>query len=77
MEKKEITEVDITKKIILEIDNYIYDKKIDYKKFAESINVKYTTFFSWLENLEKGKCIAVKNILKIEKGLNKSIINFF
>lgn len=73
----ECKEAEVAKKIIKEIDNYISEKKIDYKKFAINIDVKYTTFFSWLENLEKGKCIALKNIIKIEKGIKKDIVVFF
>lgn len=69
-----MTEKEISKKIYKSLIEYSDKKNISLRKLSSSMNVKYTTFMTWMENLKKGKCISVENILKIEKFLNK---NFF
>lgn len=69
-----MTEKEISKKIYESLIYYSNEKNISLRKEASLMNVKYTTFMTWIDNLKKGKCISVENILKIEKFLNK---NFF
>lgn len=69
-----MTEKEISKKIYKSLIQYSDKKNISLRKLSSSMNVKYTTFMTWMENLKKGRCISVENILKIEKFLNE---NFF
>lgn len=69
-----MTEKEISKKIYESLIYYSNEKNISLRKETSLMNVKYTTFMTWIDNLKKGKCISVENILKIEKFLNK---NFF
>lgn len=66
-----MTEKQISLKIYNSLIQYSIEKNISLRKEAKLMNVKYTTFMTWLENLKKGKCISVENILKIEKFLGE------
>lgn len=61
-------------KIYEEILEFSKENNISFRKISRDINVKYTTFMTWIENLKNGKCISVENILKIQKYIGK---NFF
>lgn len=61
-------------KIYEEILEFSKENNISFRKISKDINVKYTTFMTWIENLKNGKCISVNNILKIQKYIGK---NFF
>lgn len=61
-------------KIYEEILEFSKENNISFRKISRDINVKYTTFMTWIENLKNGKCISVNNILKIQKYIGK---NFF
>lgn len=61
-------------KIYEEILEFSRENNISFRKISRDINVKYTTFMTWIENLKNGKCISVNNILKIQKYIGK---NFF
>ena len=61
-------------KIYEEILEFSKENNISFRKISKDINVKYTTFMTWIENLKNGKCISVENILKIQKYIGK---NFF
>ena len=61
-------------KICEEILEFSKENNISFRKISRDINVKYTTFMTWIENLKNGKCISVNNILKIQKYIGK---NFF
>ena len=61
-------------KIYEEILEFSKENNISFRKISRDINVKYTTFMTWIENLKNGRCISVNNILKIQKYIGK---NFF
>ena len=61
-------------KIYEEILEFSKENNISFRKISKDIDVKYTTFMTWIENLKNGKCISVDNILKIQKYIGK---NFF
>lgn len=61
-------------KIYEEILEFSKENNISFRKISKDIDVKYTTFMTWIENLKNGKCISVNNILKIQKYIGK---NFF
>ena len=61
-------------KIYEEILEFSKENNISFRKISKDINVKYTTFMTWIENLKNGRCISVNNILKIQKYIGK---NFF
>ena len=61
-------------KIYEEILEFSKENNISFRKISKDINMKYTTFMTWIENLKNGKCISVNNILKIQKYIGK---NFF
>lgn len=69
-----MTEEKIAKKIYDSLIKYSSEKNISLRKEAQLFGIKYTTFMTWIENLKKGKCISVENILKLEELLNE---NFF
>ena len=60
--------------IYQEILNFSKQSNVSFMKISKDMNVKYTTFMTWIENLKNGKCISVDNILKIQKHIGK---NFF
>lgn len=76
MNEEKITEKDIALKMYNDIITTIESKQTPLKELSRKAGIKYTTFFSWLENLQKGKCISVKNILKLEKELGIKLIFF-
>ena len=61
-------------KIYEEILEFSKENNISFRKISRDIDVEYTTFMTWIENLKNGKCISVNNILKIQKYIGK---NFF
>ena len=61
-------------KIYEEILEFSKENNISFRKISKDIDVKDTTFMTWIENVKNGKCISVNNILKIQKYIGK---NFF
>lgn len=61
-------------KIYEEILKFSKENNTSFRKISKEIDVKYTTFMTWIDNLKSGKCISVENILKIQKYIGK---NFF
>lgn len=76
MNGEKLTERDIALKMYEDIIAEIETKQTSLKELSRKAGIKYTTFFSWLENLQKGKCISIKNILTLEKELGIKLIFF-
>lgn len=74
MNEDKLTEREIALKLHGDIIAAIETKQISLKELSRKAGIKYTTFFSWLENLQKGKCISIKNILILEKELGIKLI---
>lgn len=69
-------EKDIAYKIYNSILEYLNKRKISVRELANLLKIPYTTLFTWLETLKKGKCISIKNILFLEEKLNIKLIFF-
>lgn len=69
-------EKDIAYKIYNSILEYLNKRKISVRELANLLEIPYTTLFTWLETLKKGKCISIKNILFLEEKLNIKLIFF-
>lgn len=69
-------EKDIADKIYNSILEYLKGKKMSVRELSVFLEIPYTTLFTWLETLQKGKCISIKNILFLEEKLGIKLIFF-
>ena len=69
-------EKDIADKIYNSILEYLKGKKMSVRELSVFFFILYTTLFTWLETLQKGKCISIKNILFLEEKLGIKLIFF-
>lgn len=69
-------EKDIAYKIYNSILEYLNKREISVRELSVFLEVPYTTLFTWLETLKKGKCISIKNILFLEEKLEIKLIFF-
>lgn len=75
MEEKK--EKQLSKKVYTAIFSYIRSRDITLRELSLNVlKIPYTTLFTWVKTLEKGKCISVKNIIFLEKKLGISLIFF-
>lgn len=74
MKKK--TEKEIAKKIYKSLLKYINNKNISIRELAGTLEIPYTTLFTWLETLKSNRCISIKNILFLEEKLEITLIFF-